>query len=272
MTPQPNVLNASDPPSAPGQPAQAARRPRLSWLRVLPLLPRPLVQTMPWVTLLSGCLAGIAYLAILASVNSNSQPLDQGNVRLAFLPVVAALAFVPRTPFRPLPQTTPVPAWLAPVGHLLLAAPVVALTCWAQLLIVTHTVPTRVIGHPPAVYPLIAQLIGWCAVIVVTAAWVGRSRYSDLGGAVAAPVGFAIIALAWYAPVTARYLTDPPATQHGVTITWYAVTAAASILACVGLRDQWHRYSRRLPWLPFAGGRPGRPSDPSQADVADQIA
>ena len=120
------------------------------------------------------------------------------------------------------------------------------MTCWAQLRIIARTVPARGIGHPPAVYPVIAQLVGWCAVTVAAAAWVGRSRYADLGGAVAAPVGFAVIALAWYAPVTARYLTDPPATQHGVTITWYVVAAATSILACVGLRDRWHRYSPHL--------------------------
>jgi hypothetical protein len=253
VAPQPNILNAGDPPPAQGQPVRPAHRSRLSWLRVLPLLARPLTQTMPWVTLLAGCLAGIAYLAILASVNSNSQLLDQGNVRLAFLPVVAALAFVPRTPFRPLTQTTPVAAWLAPVGRLLLAAPVVAVTCWAQLLIIAHTVPARVIGHPPAVYPVIAQLTGWCAVTVVAAACVDRSRYADLGGGVAAPAGFAAISFAWYAPVTSRFMAEPPATAHGVTIAWYVVASAALALICVAMRDRWHRYSRHLHRLSSPG-------------------
>ena len=85
---------------------------------------------MPWVTLITGCLAGTLYLAIMAHVASTSHsPLGQGYVRLAFLPAVAALAFVPRAPFRPLTQTTPVPAWVAPAGHLLLAAPALAVTC-----------------------------------------------------------------------------------------------------------------------------------------------
>lgn len=247
MAPQPpNILNAGGTPPIQGHPVRPARRSRLSWLRVLPLLARPIAQTMPWVTLLVGCLAGTVYLAILASLNSNSQPLDQGNVRLAFLPVVAALAFVPRAPVRPLTQTTPVPAWLAPVGHLLLAAPVVAVACWVQLLIIAHTTPPHAIGHPPAVYPVIAQLVGWGTVTVAAAAWVGRSRYADLGGAVAAPVGFAVISLAWYTPITGRFLTEPPATPHGVTITWYAIGAAALVLTCRAMRDRWHRYSRSL--------------------------
>jgi hypothetical protein len=257
VTPQPpNILNAGDTPPAQ---VQAVRRSRLSWLRVMPLLARPLTQTMPWVTLLAGCLAGAVYLAILAIVNSNSQQLDQGNVRLAFLPVVAALAFVPRAPFRPLTQTTPAPAWLAPVGHVLLAGPVVAVTCWVQLLIIAHTIPPRAIGHPPAVYPVIAQLVGWSAVTVAAAAWVGRSRYADLGGAVAAPVGFAVIALVWYAPITGKFLADPPATPHGVTIIWYAIAAVATVLTCVAMRDQWHRYSRSLRRLSSSGRRPSRP-------------
>ena len=160
---------------------------------------------MPWATLLTGCLAGTVFLAILAHVaGASGWPLDQGSVRLAFLPAIAALAFVPRAPFRPLTQATPVPAWVAPAGHLLLAAPILAVTCWAQLRIMAHTVPPHALGHPPAVYPLIAQLTGWCAVTVAAAACVDRSRYADLGGAIAVPVSFAAIALAWYAPVTSE--------------------------------------------------------------------
>jgi hypothetical protein len=221
-------------------------RSHLSWLRVLPLLARPITRTMPWVTLLAGCLAGTVYLAVLAHVAKTSGwLLDQGNVRLAFLPAVAALAFVPRVPFRPLTQTTPVPAWVAPVGHLLLAVPILAVTCWVQLRMIAYTVPLHAI-YLPAVYPLIAQLTGWCAVTVAAAACTGRSRYADLGGAIVAPVSFAAIALAWYAPITSRFVAEPPATPHGVTITWYAVATVALALTCVAMRDQWHRYSRSL--------------------------
>jgi hypothetical protein len=107
-------------------------------------------------------------------------------------------------------QATPVPDWVTPAGHLLLAAPVLAVSAWAELRIMAHTLPPAA-GHPPAVYATIAQLAGWCAVVALTAAGVDRSRYADLGGAIAAPVGFAVIALAWYAPVTARFLVEPPA-------------------------------------------------------------
>lgn len=222
-------------------------RPRLPWLRALPLLARPITRTMPWVTLITGCLAGTVFLAAAAHVARTSRgPLDQGTVRLAFLPAVAALAFVPGVPFRPLTQAVPVPAWVAPAGHLLLAVPVLAATCWAQLRITAQTIPPHTLGHPPAVYPLIAQLTGWSAVTVAAAAWAGRSRYADLGGAIAAPVSFAAIALAWYAPVSARLLAGPPAAAHSMTLAWYAVATAALALTCAAMRDRWHRYAPSL--------------------------
>jgi len=246
VTPRsPDLSPAEGAPRAPGRLIRRTRRPRLSWLRALHLLARPISRTMPWFTLITGCLAGTVILAVLVHVAQTSRgPLDQGTVRLAFLPAVVALAFVLRTPFRPLTQATPIPAWVTPAGHILLAAPVLAVTCWAQLRIVAHTIPPHTPGHPPAVYPLIAELAGWCAVTAAAAACLDRSRYADLGGAIAAPVSLATIALAWYAPISNRFLAEPPATAHGVTIAWYAVASAASALTCVAMRDQWHRYSR----------------------------
>ncbi len=228
----------------------------LAWLGALPLLARHLARTMPWGTLISGCLAGLAFLTVMAHVADNSHsPLTLGTVRVAFLPAVAALAFVLRAPFRPLNQVVPVPAWLAPAGHILLAAPVLAVTCWLQLL-QTHasglsTLPAHVLGPAPAVYPLVAQLAGWSAITVTAAAWVDRSRYADLGGAIAAPVTFALIALAWYAPGVARLLVEPPATARSVTFAWYAVAGVGLILTCAAMRDDWHRYSRALNRLSF---------------------
>ena len=231
--PPPEVLVTPRPASIPrtgggspavGQPSPPARRPRLSWLRALPLLARPVARTMPWVTLITGCLAGTAFLAVMARVADISHwTLSQGTVHLAFLPAVAALAFVLRAPFRPVTQATPVPAWVAPAGHIVLAAPVLAITCWAQLRIMAHTIPAHTLSRPPAVYPVIAQLTGWCAVTVAAAACADRSRYADLGGAAAAPVSFAAIALAWY-----------------------AITTAALALTCAAMRDQWHRHTRNL--------------------------
>jgi hypothetical protein len=252
-----NIPRTEGAPPAVGQAIRQARRSRLSWLRALPPLARPITQTMPWVTLITGCLAGTAFLAVMARVADTSHsPLGLGTVRLAFLPAVAALAFVLRAPFRPVTQAAPVPDWVAPAGHLLLAAPVLAVTCWAQLRIMAHTIPPHTLGQPPAVYPVIAQLTGWCAVTVAAAACADRSRYADLGGAIAAPVSFAAIALAWYWPVTSRFLVEPPASAHGVSIAWYSIASAALVLTCAAMRDRWHRYTRNLQRLSSPHGNP----------------
>jgi hypothetical protein len=253
VAPQPpDSLFAGSTPPAPGQLARSAGRSRLRvlpLLRLVPLLARPVAQATPWGAVLAGCLAGLVYLAILAHfADAAGSPLDYGSVRLAFLPAATALAFALRAPFRPLTQVTPLPAWLAPVGQLLLAAPVLAVTCWGELRIVAYTVPPHVIGYRLPVYLLIAQLTGWCAVTVAAAAWVSRSRYADLGGAVAAPVSLAAIALAWYTPGISRVFLTPPASVHAAAIAWYASALAGSALTCAAMRDQWHRYARGLPF------------------------
>jgi hypothetical protein len=227
---------------------------RLSWLRALPLLTRYIIRSMPWVTLITGCLAGLAIFTILVRVAHHDQAtfwLDQGTIRLSLLPVAAALAFVPSVPFRPLTRATPVPAWVTPAAHLLLAVPILALTFWAQLRIMAPVILPHAPQDPhEPFYALIAQLIGWSAIIVAAAACTARSRFADLGGAIAAPISFAVIALAWYTPLTAKFLVKPPAIPHSIAIGWYAVAAAALILTCAAMRDHWHRYTRGLHRLP----------------------
>ena len=245
-----NIPPTEGAPPAPSLPIQPTRRPRMSWLRTLPLLARHIARSMPWVTLVSGCLVGTAVLALMAQNARNSQvPLDHSAVHIAFLPAVAVLAFVLNAPFRPLTQATPVPAWVTPAGYLLLATPVLAATCWVQLRLVDYSLPAGSVAPAPAVYPLIALLTGWCAITVAIAACAQRSRYANLGGAIAAPISFAAITLCWFLPATGKWLNEPPeppATMHGVTITWYAIAAAALVVTCVAMRDQWHRYARVL--------------------------
>jgi hypothetical protein len=236
-------------------------------LRALPLLARYITRTMPWPTLLTGCLTSLAIFTVLVRVAHHDQAtfwLDQGTIRLSLLPAMAALAFVPYLPFRPLTQATPGPAWVTPAGHLLLAAPVLALTYWAQQRIMATAVQPHLIQDPhEPTYALIAQLVGWFAVTVAVAACIARSRFAELGGAVAAPVAFSIIAFAWYLPVTAKFLVHPPAIAHSVAIGWYSIAAAALVLTCLAMRDHWHRYTRvlRRTAAPAPGrGQPGEPS------------
>lgn len=220
-------------------------QPRRIWIRSLPVLARHAFATMPWVTLLAGCASGTVVLALMAHFAGHS-PLDQGAVRLTFLPAVGALAFVPHLHSRPLIQTTPVPTWVASAGQILLAVPVVALTCAIQLELMTSTVPAQAAKHLPTVRPVIAQLTAWSLLALAVAACCERARYAALSGAIAAPVTFIAIAAASFTRPLDRYLLSPPEAAHVVTIDWYAIAAAAVVFAGLAVRDQWHRYLRKL--------------------------
>jgi hypothetical protein len=243
VTAQPGEIpRAESARPAPGRPIRHARPPRLSWLRTLPLLARHIARLMPWATLITGCLAGTAVLEVVAHVAESAHwQLSQAAVRLAFASAIAALAFLPRGWFRPVTQATPVPAWVAPTGHIVLAVPVLAVTCWMQLLIMARTIPAS--AAQPAVYPLLAQLTGWCLVTIAIGACVDRSRYADLSGAIAAPLSLFVMAVAVYTPQINRHLFTPAATPHAVSVTWYAIAAVALALTCAAMRDHWHRYA-----------------------------
>jgi hypothetical protein len=252
------IRNESVPPFI-GQRTRQPPRPRYFWPRTLAVLTRHTVKTTPWVTLASGCVAGTAILAALAYVaHKYHNPLGQTTVRFTMLPAIATLAFVPRTPFRPLTHTTPIRAWLASAIQTFLASIVLAVTCVVQLRLMAYTMPSHTVA--PAVYPLMAELSGWSAIFVVAAACCDRSRFADVGGAIAAAVGFVAIALAWEGPWIRKLFVAPPATQHAATIAWYILTAGALALAYAAMRDRWHRYTRNHRRLraPASGRRPGR--------------
>ena len=219
--------------------ASERQHPRHVAPRALSALARHVSLTVPWATLLAGCATGTVVLATLGMTSRT--PLDQGTVRLTFLPTVVALAFVVRTPTRALAQAAPVPTWVAPAAQTLLAAPAVAITCWAQLLIMASTFPAHA-GHPPAIYPLVAELTGWCAIGVAVAAACDRSRYSDLGGAIAGPLALVAIVVASVTPCLKDLLAFPPAMPETATIAWYIFATGALAVAVAAMRDRWHRY------------------------------
>jgi hypothetical protein len=220
-------------------------RPRRFWINALPGLARHIFTTMPWVTLLAGCASGTAVLALMAHFAGNS-PLDQDTVRLTFLPAVGAVAFVPHVHFRPLVQTTPVPIWVTSAGQLLLAVPVLAITCAVQLDLMASTFPAPNRRHLPAVYPLVAELAGWSLLALSVAACCERTRYEALSGAIAAPATFVAIAAAWLIPPLHRHLASPPDTALAAAIAWSTIAAGALAMTILAIRDQWHRYARRL--------------------------
>lgn len=80
------------------------------------------------------------------------------------------------------------------------------------------------------------------------AACCDRSRFADIGGGVAVPIGLVVIALACYAPAVRDLFVTPPATLRAPTIAWYILAATALALAYAAMRDRWRRYTRIPAW------------------------
>lgn len=211
--------------------------------------------------MLAACASGTGLLLLLAHLSHTSHlSLNQDTVRIAFLPPVMALAFVLRAPWRVVTQAAPLPGWLTPAGQVCSVVPVLALTGWVQVHIMTSTVPRGALHPPPAVSPLIAQLVGWCAIAVAAAGCCDRSRYADLGGAIAAPITLGVVVVAWFVGAARRHLVTPPASASVAMAAWYGLAVVAVAVEVVAMRDGWHRYTRRAlaeAWPPLGLRRRG---------------
>ena len=89
----PDIEQAQGAPRTPGRPARLARRWRPSWLRALPLLARYITRTMPWATLITSCLAGLAAFTMGAESGKEWGVLAAGTLLVMAPLAVAFIAF-----------------------------------------------------------------------------------------------------------------------------------------------------------------------------------
>jgi hypothetical protein len=156
-------------------------------------------------------------------------------VRAAFVPLVLVAAFLAADPHRPLVATLPASAWLTAATHTALALPVLAGTAALQLrLAAAELAAGQRYPHVPAhlAWPaLSAELGAAAAVALATASVVARTRWHELGEAIAAPVSLAVIA------------ATPAAAPAAVTdVTWRVLLVGALALATAA-------WAQRDPWL-----------------------
>ena len=219
-----------------------ARRARV--LRVVRAALPHLAATMPWGTLLGGCAIGLAASAV-AYRFAGPAPDPAGVtavLRAAFVPLALVAAFLAADPHRALVAALPAPAWLTAATHTALALPVLAGTAALQLRLAAAELAigqryTSVPAHLP--WPaLLAELGAATAIALATASVVARTRWHELGGAIAAPVSLALIAAMHvaFADVTWRLLL---------------VGALAVATAAWAQRDPWlrlHPFVHRKEW------------------------
>jgi hypothetical protein len=241
-------------------------------LRIAVTAARHLTRTLPWGPLVAGCAVG---LGVSLAAYQFAQPFQQVaglslTVRAAFVPVVAAVAFLASGPHRNLTAALPAPAWLTMAAHLVIALPVLALTAWTQLEFAAASLRTDLRFQNMADVHLpwssfCAELTAWSAVAVAAAALVARTRWNDLGGAMSAPVALAFIALLARTPLhlfpTAFTGLTPP--EHSAWLQaqwrWWALALMAALMACWASRDPWLRF-RSGPFRSACRAQFGRPS------------
>ena len=181
--------------------------------------------TMPWGPVLAACLTGIG--VSLAGYRLAARSQLPGEIlmfqRLAFAPVVAAVAVLVQDEHRPLVTALPAPAWLTTAARVLIALPVLVLTGWTQLAITAAELGAtlRSASVPASALPwpeLAGELAAWSAIALAAAALVARTRWSDIGTAIAVPAALAIVGMlalpAWHLLPTA--LSPAPAARLGL--------------------------------------------------------
>jgi hypothetical protein len=208
--------------------------PRAARARVLRAALPHLAATMPWGTLLGGCAIGLA-ASVVAYRFAGPAPDSAGVtavLRAAFVPLALVAAFLAADPHRQLAAALPAPAWLTAATHTALAVPVLAGTAALQLRLAAAELATgQRYLHVPAHLPwpaLSAELGAAAAIALATASVVARTRWHELGGAIAAPVSLAIIAIAH-------------AALAGFTGRLLLVGALAVAVAAWAQRDPWLR-------------------------------
>jgi hypothetical protein len=219
----------------------------------------PVAATMPWVPLLAGCLAGLAVSVagrMFASPSDHNLATVLLTCRVAFAPVVAGQAFLLADPQRPVSACLPAPAWLPSAIRVLLAAPVIAATAAAQLILAAVSQRVLLQARQPSLpwVSLGAELAAWSAVALAAGAILGRTRWHDVGGALTVPLALAAVAvlgqLPWQLfPVgLGNQAASTAWTQAGLL--WSLVCVASLAGAAWSSRDSWNRASRYLPRSP----------------------
>jgi hypothetical protein len=234
--------------------ARPAPGPRLITLAIL--LSGQTVRLLPWVPLLAGCLAGLGVSVVtLLSARLQAPDLLLTAMRAGFLPVLAALAFLPHDQHRQLLAAVPAPDWLTALLRVVLAAPALALTCWLQLVLADRAL--RQITPGPGSHPVVpglavaTEFAACCLLTLAVATVVERGRWQDLGGAVAMPGALILLAGLAASPLRLLPTSFVPMTGPGwhewlrAWLVWTGLGASAAVLTCWSSRDPWRRFRPR---------------------------
>jgi hypothetical protein len=221
-------------------------------------LARHIARLTAWGPLLAGCLSGIGLTVLLRIFAGQAEtPVSLGvGVRVAFVPVIAGLAFLLQDPHRLLTGALPVRDWLPAAVRVALASPAVALTGALQLAIGGRALAAdlRAAGQPPAPLPwpaLMTELTAWCLLTLLLAAVIGRTRWHDVAGFTAAVGAMIVIGAVAVLPfhLIPAAIIGMSSQQHRqweeAWLFWGATSVAAAALLARATGDPWRRLTLR---------------------------
>lgn len=221
-------------------------------LRFGPAAPH-LARTMPWPVLLAGCAVGLSISLVehLFARPSQSPTTIIIVVRVAFVPLVAASAFLTSDPLdHDLATALPAPAWLSTVMSVIFALPILGLSAWLQLALTASAlrISEPATAHLPWL-SLVVELGAWSVFAIAAATSISRTRWNELAGAIAVPVALAFVGVLAFAPL--RLLPAAPSPtglaspEHAAWLrsdwSWCALGLAAALVTLFAGRDRWRR-------------------------------
>lgn len=227
---------------------------RAATLRLVSAGPH-LARTIPWGALVAGCGVGLGIsLAAYGLAHPFQEPVNVIliTVRAGFVPLAAAVAFVATDPYRNLTPALPAPAWLSTAAHVVIALPALALTACVQFVLAAAQlkIDLRSQGLATEHLPwaaLSGELTAWSAITLAAAAVVARTRWNDLGGAIAAPAALAFVAFLAVMPLHLfpASLTGSTSSVRAAWLrsgwSWWALGLLATVVTCWASRDPWSR-------------------------------
>lgn len=225
-------------------------------------------RTVPWTATVAGCATGIA-VAVLAQQYAHTFQHASTMLmllRLAFIPVVAASAFICADPLRDLTASLPTPSWMITAMRISSALPVIATTLAAEIALAAAGLATvgRTSGTPvvaTSVWRLAIEYVCWCATAIAITTAAGRTRLHDLAGLIGAIGAIALgVALALSPQPSAS--TDGGKTQlvaMAPMASWIAAATLAVLICCISTSRRWHQLRRLSPRRPLLTGNRSRP-------------
>ena len=161
--------------------------------------------TVPWTPAAAGCAVGIGIAVV---TRQYAYTFQHGStvvmlLRVAFLPLVAAAAFLTSDPLHGIAASLPTAHWMTAGLRIVSALPLFAATVAAECALSAASLATiaPTSGAPDGQQSVLTQVLEgacWCVTAIALAAAVGRTRLHETAGLIGALGAIAVGGAIWF--------------------------------------------------------------------------